>query len=87
MKPPNEKAHEFLTDLERQLEQELPAAAEMESWVRRTVRETKGEHARRHLHGPEAAFLNGHVLPSLASANRRDPSCSSDAAANRALLN
>jgi hypothetical protein len=87
MKSPNEKAHEFLTDLERQLGQQLPAPAEMESWVRLTVRETKGEHARRHLHGPEAAFLNGHVLPSLASAIRREPSCSSDAAANRALLN
>jgi hypothetical protein len=35
---------------------------------------------------PEAAFLNGHVLPSLAAAIRREPSCSRDAAANRALL-
>jgi len=82
-----EEAHAFLSKFERLLAEQLPAAGEMESWIRRTVRETKGEHARRHLHGPEGAFLNGFVLPALAVAVRADPSCSTDVKVRWALLN
>ena len=87
MKSSKEEAHAFLNKFEQLLAQQLPAAADMESWIRRTVRETKGEHARRHLHGPEGAFLNGLVLPALALSVRSDMSCSTDAKAKRALLN
>lgn len=87
MKSSKEKPHEFLSEFEQRLEQQLPAAAEMESWVRQTVQETRGKHARRHLHGPEGAFLNGLVLPALAVAVRTDPSCSTDAKVKQALLN
>jgi hypothetical protein len=81
------EAYEFLRKLEDLLARQLPVAPEMESWVRHIVRETKGEHARRHLHNPEAAFLNQHVLPVLASLIRTDSSCASDTDAKRALLN
>jgi hypothetical protein len=82
-----DEAHKFLSHFEDLLARRLPAAPEMESWIRHIVRETKGEHARRHLHSPEAAFLNEHVLPVLAATIRLDPSCPTDAGAKRALLN
>lgn len=81
------EAHEFLRSLEDLLARQLLATPEMESWIRHIVRETKGEHTRRHLHSPEAAFLNERVLPTLASLIRTDPSCTTDADAKRTLLN
>jgi hypothetical protein len=87
MKSSKEEAHAFLGKFEQLLAHQLPAASEMESWVRRTVHETRGEHARRHLHGPEGAFLNGFVLPALSLAIRSYPSCSTDTNAKQAMLN
>jgi hypothetical protein len=87
MKSSKDNAHEFLSKLEQTLADQLPPAAEMEPWIRRTVREAHGEHVRRHLHGPEGAFLNGLVLPALSQLVRRDPSCCSDDRAKQALLN
>jgi hypothetical protein len=82
-----DEAHRFLSHFESLLAHQLPAASEMESWIRHIVRETKGEHARRHLHSPEAAFLNQHIVPRLAEAIRLDPSCANEADAKKALLN
>jgi hypothetical protein len=87
MNSAQDQAHAFLSAFEDLLERQLPAAPEMETWIRHIVRETQGEHARRHLHSPEAAFLNAHVLPLLAATIRSDPSCASEANAKRALLN
>ena len=87
MNSTKDEAHEFLSNFEDCLARQLPTAPAMESWIRHIVRETKGEHARRHLHSPEAAFLNEHVLPRLAATIRADPSCATDADAKRALLN
>jgi hypothetical protein len=87
MNSAKDEAHKFLSNFEDLLARQLPAAPEMESWIRHIVRETKGGHARRHLHSPEAAFLNEHVLPLLAATIRNDPSCARDANAKRALLN
>jgi hypothetical protein len=81
------EAHEFLGVLDRTLGSELPEAAEMESWVRGTVGASKRQHQSRHLHLPEAAFLNGHVLPILARLIRAYPCCAAADDARRALLN
>jgi hypothetical protein len=51
-----DEAHEFLNNFEDLLARQLPVASEMEGWVRRIVRETKGDRARRHLHSRRPFF-------------------------------
>jgi hypothetical protein len=53
----------FLKHLEKTLNATLPAAAQMEAWVRLTVAAAKGNEKQKHLNAPEAAFLNGQALP------------------------
>ena len=56
----------------------------MERWVRSTVREAKTNEKQKHLRLPEAAFLNGQVLPALFNVLTEHLS---RADAQRALLN
>lgn len=53
----------FLRELERTLNNCLPGPADMESWIRRTVAAARTNDKEKHLRLPEAAFLNGKVLP------------------------
>ncbi len=84
MKGSKDEAHKFLAKFEKSLKS-LPSAPEMEWWVRQTTRANKAPHGDRHLRGPEAAFLNGHVIPALFNAIRAEGL--SDSEARRALLN
>jgi hypothetical protein len=85
--PAKDAAWAFLCNLERTLGVKLLPPAEMEPWIRRTVSEARGEYARRHLSGPEAAFLNGLVLPVLAEVLRADPTLFTEPMIKQALLN
>jgi len=84
MKSDKDDAHRFLTKLEKSL-QALPSAYEMHAWVRSTTQANKGPRGDRHLRGPEAAFLNGHVIPALFRAICDEGLSVPDA--RRALLN
>jgi len=59
------KAQAFLRRFQRTLENLLPLPGEMESCIQRTTAEAKDNYAQRHLRKPEAAFLNGSVVPAL----------------------
>jgi hypothetical protein len=62
---PKDLAHHFLEELEKVLNLKLPSPAKMEPWIRATVQRAKANERERHLRLPEAAFLNGWVLPTL----------------------
>ena len=57
-----QKAYQFLKHLEHTLKA-LPPSAEMDRWVRSQCAQAKDNHSLRHLRKPEAAFLNGQVMP------------------------
>ena len=60
-----DQAREFLEELEKTLNRQLPGPADMESWIRSTVKAAKTDDKQKHLRLPEAAFLNGRALPVL----------------------
>jgi hypothetical protein len=57
-----QRAFQFLKSLEDALET-LPPPTEMDRWVRSQCTQAKGNDELRHLRNPEAAFLNGQVIP------------------------
>jgi len=61
--PDKDQALAFLRELERILNHNLPGPAEMESGIRQTVAAAKTNDKQKHLRLPEAAFLNGKVIP------------------------
>lgn len=63
--PTKNQALEFLKKLEETLNKKLPGPADMESWIRSTVKAAKIDDKQKHLRLPEAAFLNGKALPIL----------------------
>jgi hypothetical protein len=63
-------AHKFLRTFHEKLKGQLRPAAEMEPFIRETVKHAKPLHAERHLRLPESAFLNTFVIPALADAIR-----------------
>jgi hypothetical protein len=58
-------ARSFLERLEDKLNEQLPSPGAMDSWIRRTVATAKSNDSETHLRNPEAAFLNGQVVPHL----------------------
>lgn len=64
MQPTRSNVQRFLQKFEKSL-QALPSAQEMETNIRATTRRAKLIHEERHLRLPEAAFLNGYVIPAL----------------------
>lgn len=60
-----DQALEFLKELQKTLNVKLPGPADMESWIRSTVKAAKTDDKQKHLRLPEAAFLNGNALPVL----------------------
>jgi hypothetical protein len=60
-----DQALEFLKELQKTLNMMLPGPADMESWIRSTVKAAKTDDKQKHLRLPEAAFLNGKALPVL----------------------
>jgi hypothetical protein len=81
-----DQALEFLKELEQALDKKLPGPTDMESWVRRTAAAAKIDDNQTHLRLPEAAFLNGKVLPILFDMLVTSRGLSPDRA-RRALLN
>lgn len=79
-------AYDFLTNFEKALNSRLPPAREMEPWIRKINAESKSAEAKRHLRIPEAAFLNGHVIPILFDAIQVSHALSKEQA-RAALLN
>lgn len=60
-----DQALRFLEDLEETLNTTLPASADLRAWIHSTVNGAKSHNEKKHLRSPEAAFLNGQVLPAL----------------------
>src|SRR5882757_3936320 len=79
-------AFKFLESLQNLLEASLPAPSEMGEWIRETVATSRTDPSRKHLRGPEAAFLNGPVTPSLYKAIKEHGKLT-DSEAKQALLN
>ena len=61
---------QFLRGLEHSL-RSLPAAAEMEAWIRSTTAKAKSVHAQRHLNTPEALSSPNRVATPAASRVRQ----------------
>jgi hypothetical protein len=80
----HDNARRFLTKLEARLGG-LPPPAEMAAWVRATTRDARGCKSTPHLRQPEAAFLNGQVIPVVHDAVVAEGLSPADA--TRALLN
>jgi hypothetical protein len=81
-----EQAKAFLDELALAIARQCPKGTAMERAVRRIIREARKEPPKKHLGGPEAAFLNHFVVPVLFEqiklfANLTDPR------AREALLN
>lgn len=81
-----DQAYLFLKALQKHLEKVLPRADEMEPAIQRTNQRAKTRQAERHLRLPESAFLNGWVVPALATLIRSWADLDNDAA-RHALLN
>jgi len=81
-----DQAKAFLDEMAQAISQQCPKGTAMERAVRRTIREAKQDPAKKHLRQPEAAFLNGFVLPIVFEQIKR---CSSltETQARVALLN
>lgn len=60
-----DQALEFLRKLEETLNKNLLGPADMEPWIRSTVKAAKADDKQKQLRLPEAAFLNGKALPVL----------------------
>ncbi len=60
-----DQALEFLRELEKTLNRQLPGPSEMGAWIRSTVKAAKTDDKQKHLRLPESAFLNGQALPVL----------------------
>jgi len=58
-------AYAFLQGLGKEILAETPKSSEMDTTIRRIVREAKTSDSSKHLRLPEAAFLNSYVLPAL----------------------
>ena len=81
-----DQALEFLKELQKTLNMELPGPADMESWIRSTVKAAKTDDKQKHLRLPEAAFLNGKALPVLFGLLKTHAGLSEERA-QQALLN
>jgi hypothetical protein len=80
------EALKFLESIRAALEESLPPPSAMEPWIRQTVASAKNDPQGTHLRNPEAAFLNGKVVPILFDLVKR--LCGlSDSEARQALLN
>ena len=81
-----DQALEFLKELEKTLNRQLPGPADMESCIRSTVKAAKTDDKQKHLRLPEAAFLNGKALPVLFDLLKTHAGLSGEQA-QQALLN
>jgi hypothetical protein len=81
-----DQAQEFLKELEKTLNRQLPDPADMESWIRSTVKAAKTDDKQKHLRNPESAFLNGKALPALFDLLKTHAGLSTEQA-QQALLN
>jgi hypothetical protein len=81
-----DQALEFLKELEKTLNRSLLGPTEMKSWIRDTIAVAKTNDKQKHLRLPEAAFLNGQVLPVLFELLKTYGGLSTESA-QQALLN
>ena len=87
-----DQALEFLKELQKTLNMKLPGPADMESWIRSTVKAAKTDDKQKHLRLPEAAFSMGRLFRYFSAysrlmldcpGNRRNRHCSMNTTGRR----